>query len=336
MKLNKLVVMGAVTIFVSCSNDNDFFPLVENDCSWETTLDEIVTDNESLFENQGIKITGMRFVDGIKVNRDLFYGEEYGFFPVYSKKDSVFTVITYNELVNHSDQYSFDTISVNKTITRLLEKAEDYDVVELSWNCLGETYNSLALFNRRTGELEYDNMLFNMSTISRYERESFSRAIFITETGVYETGSDCVEYKRLNQVIAKSGVNWVVKGTWHRQLDLLFEDDVNYYYDVCSTFSMDRVEITPITFECPGYDVDVFCDYVDYSVSQSSTYNFRYAIWAGPNGGLDITSNNFGNAYHISEAPATFAARISSGNGRLVGKVKILAPVLDYWIVPKH
>ena len=60
-----------------------------------------------------------------------------------------------------------------------------------------KTYNSLAFFNTRTGELEYDNMLFNMSTISRYERESFSRTIVITETesGVADSGSDCVEYK---------------------------------------------------------------------------------------------------------------------------------------------
>ena len=295
MKIKNLTLIIAAMLSASCANDNDFFPSFDDNCNWKTSLDEIITDNDQLFENRGIKITTIKFLKDISVDRELFFGDQYGSFPVYSKNDSVFTVITYNELVKNSDMYSFDTTSVVKNINRLIENSEDYEVVELTWLCENKTYNSLAFFNTRTGELEYDNMLFNMSTISRYERESFSRTIVITETesGVADSGSDCVVYQIGNSILAKSGINWTVRGTWDRNLYYDYEDDYYIYYNVYSTFTVSHVQMTPISYILSDDDSDVFYETRDYSVSGSSTYNFTYAIWAGPQGGLNL--NQFGD-----------------------------------------
>ena len=66
-----------------------------------------------------------------------------------------------------------------------------------------------------------------------------------------------------------------------------------------------------------------------------STYNLRYAIWAGPEGGLDFTQNGFHNSYSINEAPSTFASRISAGEGRLVNKNEMIYGKVELVPVPK-
>ena len=319
MKIKNLLFIIAGVLVASCSNDSDFFPSFSDDCDWRTTIDEIITDNDQLFEGRGIKITSMRFVNDMRIDRNLFFGDEYGSFPVYSKKDSLFTVVTYNELVRDSNNYSFDTVTVIKAINKLLEDADDYDVVELSWVYENNTYNSLAFFNRRTGELEYDNMLYNMSTISRYEREGFSRTISGTEiqSAVAVSGTDYVEYRKYNTLFASAGINWAVNGEWHHIIyDTAYYDTAYYYCNSTAFFSISNVSFEP--FEYSAINYDSFIDTRDLSVSGSSTYNFRYAIWAGPVNGLNL--NQFGDykSYTIYEAPSLFESRISAGEGRLV------------------
>jgi len=336
MKIKNLLFIIASMLVASCSNDSDFFPSFSDDCDWRTTIDEIITDNDQLFEGRGIKITSMRFVNDMRIDRNLFFGDEYGSFPVYSKKDSLFTVVTYNELIRDSNNYSFDTVTVIKAINKLLEDADDYDVVELTWLYENNTYNSLAFFNRRTGELEYDNMLYNMSTISRYEREGFSRTIAGTEiqSAVGASGTDYVEYRKYNVLFASAGINWAVNGEWHHILyDVAFADTFYYYFNATSTFTISNVTFQVFKYAAVGYHT--FIDSIDHSVSGSSTYNLRYAIWAGPEGGLDFTQNGFHNSYSINEAPSTFASRISAGEGRLVNKNEMIYGKVELVPVPK-
>lgn len=190
MKIKKLIVVLAGVFVASCSNEQDYFPVCYEKCDWTTSLQDIVSDNSEIFEYRGLNITNMKLAQGIKVDKNMFFGEEYGIFPVYSKKDSIFTVISYKELKNNIESYCFDTVSIVNNINIILEHADDYDVIELTWTFEDRPYKSLALFNKRTGELEYDNMLFNMTTIARYESNSFSRALHFTETASGVTGKN--------------------------------------------------------------------------------------------------------------------------------------------------
>lgn len=334
MKTKDFLIMTGL-LLASCSNNNDFFPSIDNDCDWETSLNEIITDNDDLFANRGIKITSIKFIDNVNIDKNLFFGDQYGVFPVYSKMDSVFTILTYNQLMKDSNNYCFDTTVVIRKINELLIHSDDYDVVELSWDCGNNTYNSMAFFNKRTGELEYDNMLYNMSTISSYEKEGFSRALAIAESGVGDSGSDYVEYKTGNTLIAKSGVNWTVNGTWSHQLYLEDSDPYFLYYNVYSTFTVSGVSLSPISYVLPGSDGDVFFDKRDLSAPGSSTYSFRYAIWAGPQGSLNLNQTGNYTAYNIFEPPFLFESRIGAGNGRLVEKTKMVQPKTDFLIVPR-
>ena len=334
MKIKDLSLIVTGLFMASCSNDSDFFPSYDDSCDWGTTLNEIVTDNKELLADRSIKITGMKFVDKLRVERDLFFGDQYGVFPVYSKVDSAFTVLTYSQLMKDSSNYCFDTTAVIKKINDLLVHADDYDVVELSWLCGDNQYSSLAFFNKRTGELEYDNMLYNMSTIKKYEKEGFSRALVFSESQIVRSGSDYVEYRdSYNNLLAKSGYNWNVHGTWRHRITDIDEDDYNYYYFVYSVFSMDHVALSVIDYSTSNGQV--YHVALDESIRDSWQYYFHYAIWAGPYGGLDIL-NGTGNPFNLRlEENSDFQERFSEGNGRIVHVRETIPPTSDCWVVPK-
>ena len=250
--------------------------------------------------------------------------------------DSVFTVVTYSELVKDSSYYCFDTTVVFSKINDLLIHADDYDVVELSWQSGSNTYSSLAFFNKLTGELEYDNMLYNMSTMSRYEKEGFSRALAMSESQIVRSGSDYASYKDPynDLLLAKSGYSWNVHGTWRYRITDIEEDDDNYYYYGYSTFSMDYVDLNTIDYSIGNGQV--YHEAVDSSVRDSWEYNFHYAIWAGPYGGFDIL-NGTGKPFHLeTEQNADFQKRFTVGEGRIVHMRETIPPSTIYWISPKN
>jgi hypothetical protein len=335
MKKGLLLITTGI-ILSACSNDSDYFPSFKNDCSWETSLSEIITDNQTVFSDRGIKITNMQFMKDISIDRDLFLGDKYGFFPVYSKLDSVFTVVTYGQLMRDSANYFFDTIPVFNTINDLLEEADDFDIVELTWQYDDNKYNSLAFFNKRTGELRYDNMLYNMSTLSHYKKESFSRALNNTEmiNGVGDSGNDCVEYIQNNCVLARSGIEWEVKGKWRIVYQYHYSDDDSIYYNTSSTFAVDHVKFTRIRYVTDEVLYDTYYDKRDLSPGNTSTYKFRYAIWAGPKNGLNIYDGN--NPFNMNlESPEGFANRIIAGCGRLVEQNSTVSPRYGQVAFPK-
>lgn len=336
MKIKDLSLIVTGLLLASCSIDSDYYPNFDDNCNWKTSLNEIITDNDDLLTNRGFKITGMKFIPNVNIDKDLFWGDQYGVFPVYSKIDSVFTVVTYNELVKDSSYYCFDTTVVFSKINDLLIHADDYDVVELSWQSGSNTYSSLAFFNKLTGELEYDNMLYNMSTMSRYEKEGFSRALAMSESQIVRSGSDYASYKDPynDLLLAKSGYSWNVHGTWRYRITDIEEDDDNYYYYGYSTFSMDYVDLNTIDYSIGNGQV--YHEAVDSSVRDSWEYNFHYAIWAGPYGGFDIL-NGTGKPFHLeTEQNADFQKRFTAGEGRIVHMRETIPPSTIYWISPKN
>ena len=66
MKKGLLLITTGI-ILSACSNDSDYFPSFKNDCSWETSLSEIITDNQTVFSDRGIKITNMQFMKDISI-----------------------------------------------------------------------------------------------------------------------------------------------------------------------------------------------------------------------------------------------------------------------------
>ena len=106
MRKNLLLLFFMAGLAVSCTND--CLPMFDDGCNWQTSLSEIADDNKELFTGRGMEITGACQMKDMKLDRELLCGGEYGSFPVYSEKDSVFTVLTYDELCKDAEKYNYD------------------------------------------------------------------------------------------------------------------------------------------------------------------------------------------------------------------------------------
>lgn len=312
MKTKILFLMIASMLALSCTNDSDFFPSYDDNCNWKTSLDEIIADNQDLFDRHDIEIINFKLMKDLKVSRELFLGDQYGYFPVYLKNDSIFEVIRYDDADKKSGEYGFGTKAVNDKIEKILEKADDYDVIQLTWRYGNDNFKSLSLFNKRTGELEYDNMLFNMSTISKYGGESFAMFLRGAEYGNnvnFELDdSETINYKENYNIQATITMNWYVKGTWVASTSKS-EDDEYYYYTTSYYFRVDSSAISYSDWANEGYETVHYES--DNTIRLGTRYDFEYAIYAGPK---DDFNHNAVYVLHGS-SDGEFGRLFSVGNG---------------------
>lgn len=330
MKINNLLTLVVVVFIASCSNDNDMFPSFSDDCNWETSLNDIISDNESLFGSRNFQIIGTRKIENLKVNEDLFYSGKYGFFPIYSETDSVYKIVDYDEICKNASKHNFKKEKTDSLIRSFIEKADDYDIVELTWKCNSDIFNSLALFNKRTGELEYDNMLFNMSSVSSYNAENFSLLLTQFEVECVKTASDVVNYYQGFDLAATAGVSWSVFGTWDHHT-YMTEYLNEYHYTDYATFKLSFINISPISYVSPYFNGATFVRYANRSVALQPRYALDYAIWAGPQGVFN--SSNFS----FAETESYFLGRFNgNGEGKIRWYQEAINPRYSYWDVPKH
>lgn len=281
---NYLLLM--MLIVASCSDGGEFYPTIDN-CDWETSLKEIMSDNKNNFQYKDIEIVSSKLLKDVNVDSTLFFGDKYGYYPIYSKKDSVFEVINYKRA---SDLKSNSTISqeVSSKINNLIERSDDYDVIELSWRYKTDFFKSIALFNKRTGELEYDNMLFNMETIQRYSGENFAHFLSNSETVGVDTDyhdSKSVQWVQGARTVAWAGITWSAKGYWTASTLYYYEDEEYRYYISLYNYTCTESEISGGGYAESGSEY--FIEYRDNTVPLQPRYNFRYAIWAGPKDHFD-------------------------------------------------
>jgi len=317
MKIKNLLFIITGALLASCANDSNFFPSYDDVSDWKTSLDEIITDNGAFFKNQGVKITDIVFLEDIGIDRDLFYGDQYGFFPVFTKQDSVLKIVTYRELIDNSNKYCFDTTSVNRKINNILHNHEDYDVVRLTWSFQSDVYNSISLFNKRSGELEYDNMFFNISALSKYDQNKFTmfmRGVEFQFDIEYSTVIDSIdiEYRDpdSNDLEAYIKGKWTINGYFEPDTYYLNQDDNFKYYVTKYTYRYLNMSCVSFPFIADA-TYDTFFGYVPLSQPMSKNYKFAYALWAGPANAFinkidySLTSSNY----------SSFNSKYTAGNG---------------------
>lgn len=311
MKTRFLALTGLLTAFVSCYNESDLFPAFDDDCNWETTLNDIISDNEELFDVSGFKIVDMKYLDDIVLDSTFFYDEKNGYFPVYSKTDSALKVLSYNEIEESKDANDTRFLKIRNKINNLISNQDDYYCVQLTWQYGDDRFNTLSLFNKKTGELEYDNMLFNMETISKYSYEGLSKILTRYETDNYVLSrSVYVQYRSGDTLIASAGLNWNVFGDWNISYNV-FPDETNtyLYYVYHFTFSFDHIDVYPTSYIRPSCGGDTFIRYLPGGYNHGPKYSLYYALWAGPKG------NFYDVGFSFAENDLVFYHRFDKGAG---------------------
>ena len=296
---------------VSCSMDDALLPEFSDDVNdWNETLDEIMSDNGALLASQGFTLVDMECLEDAALDSAVFFSGEYSYYPAYSREDSTLQVLKYEDIASDADNtYVLDTDAICRKISRLLSDRARYDLVRLTWNYRGETFQTIALFNRLTCEFEYDNMLFNMATVSRLDADEMKQLLTRSEIqNCVESGMDNVDFYQYGNLCAVARMQWWAVGHW--VIHELQDTTIRYY-----------------SHEYVGWDnqswagdseygsYDTYVDFIEISIPTSRYYGFRYTLWAGPKG--QFNQGQYGSITLQSDANPMPASIAGSGVGRI-------------------
>ncbi len=286
MKKNKLLsgmlLFSLLLMLSSCYSDGSFLlSFDDSSTDWNSSLSEIIKNNKTMLSENNIVLESVHLLKDVELNSEAFFSGESGYFPVYTKKDSVFEIISYdNMLKDESCTYNFNISAVNKKIEKLLENKENYNVVQLTWKFDNDTFNSIALFDKKTGELEYDNILFNVVTISKLSSKNFAEILSRSENVFYnDQGSDYVSFEKNNVKIAHVYFSWGETGHWIRTP--LYQNSIiiGYSYTYIHDFLSYNFDVWAITNNPSIPNGATLGDLID--LSSINTYSFKYVCWAG-------------------------------------------------------
>ncbi len=158
MKLSKLLLaMAFVPMAMSCMNDGDMY----EDCfrpDWHSSLSSIVTQNKGLFSKSGIVLSDYEEIESSALTVRSFINSE-----------SRYPVLTGDKITLAPYEFmEFDTLlchvrssHIDNMVKYALSNREEMITVRLSWQVEGEDISTIALFDKYSGDLVYDNIIYN-------------------------------------------------------------------------------------------------------------------------------------------------------------------------------
>ncbi len=317
-----LTILALFLVVMSCSNDSYLTPIFDDSMiDWKESMSDIMGDNKDNLENRGFVLKDMEFLTDVKLDSSLFYSGDYCYYPVFSKKDSVIEVLKFDDLQHLEGGHSLKTEAIKSKISQLMTDKDKYDVIRLTWMYNGKVFPTLALFNRLTCELEYDNMLFNLTTLSRLDTNEMVQLLNRSENQMeVDSGGDAVYYYENGSSVASASVHWSAIGHWNPVVydphpnknvnDTIIDHWIYYIY------RHERVITSKSTWAASSA-YGSFADIIEITtpIPNPSYYSVKYALWAGPKGGFD---NGNWNILIVNEI--NMNNRISSGEGFMKAK----------------
>jgi len=297
-----LLTLGATMAFVSCTNiaDIDILDIGSEQRTWKQELSDIISDNAQVLQNSGLTLKSYRKLGSATFDASEFFEESTGQYPVYTGSLDKFTLMPYSFVAEDTVTMHFKMDHLKKHVAETLADRH-YTAVLLTWEKDGQTLQTTALFNTETGELEYDNILFNLITemsIDSVDASLLSRGENTTEPNSFDNGSDYVYFtNQFSDILASSWIIWTEFGeyipvTYYEQ-DSILKTGVDYHHIRTSYQAGGTKYNSSVTY---GHSFE--------DLGASDHAFFRYIIWAGPSGTvLDLNDYSVGlnQCFYINE-----------------------------------
>lgn len=283
--MKKVKMISFVITFVMCfgctnSIDDDML-VISGQIGWKNELYSILEDNKDQISESELSLLDIKLHNSVVLTVDDFFNKE-SLFPVYiNNLYERFELMPFYFLETDTLTTHYKADYLVEMVNLLLED-DNHDIVELNWLHKNNKFSSIALFNKQSGELEYDNVLFNIiSQNQKLLKGTLTRAE-TAPNNPYASDYDIVQcYSSDNTMVASAWINWYEYGKYYKS---------NPIYDL-----MDSTMVVGYNYEfhhnrliCNFGDwkfnnasaVSTIKEYVDNC--SSNTINFTYCLWAGP------------------------------------------------------
>lgn len=236
MKKNQLLLLFlAIGLsFISCANDYEFIKDYQS-LDWETSLKQIVSENLTLYSNSDIFLKSYEEIDIYSLNRYSFINPESRYPVMTGNKITLapYEFIRFDTLMCHVKSFHIDNL-----VNYSLKYRSELVAIELQWVVDDVPMTTIALFDKKNGELVYDNILYNTITIgenrlNNLRKQKLTRSEWGYSNGSYQGGitiyeSDSFSYSDENGTwIATINLEWHEHGYWTLQITDL--EELNMY-----------------------------------------------------------------------------------------------------------
>jgi|GEM_PF-5097146 len=237
--INKLFLLFIGISIISCANDYEFMEDYQSQ-DWESSLRHIVTENMALYSNSEIYLKGYEKTDINSLSQYTFINSESRYPVMTGNKITLapYEFIRFDTLMCHVKSSHIDNIVKNS-----LDHKDELVAVELQWVVKDALINTIALFDKESGELVYDNILYNTITMdavkmNRLRRHKLTRSeangLIYYDGGIESstsfTGSDSFSYSDESGCwIATINLVWNEYGYW--TFDISSYDSVTYCFN---------------------------------------------------------------------------------------------------------
>lgn len=127
--------------------------------SWSYELNNLLNSNEETFNTLGLHLINYE-IDKDESNQRNSIIDSTSLLPIYYRADSII-LAPLSWVIDDTLTLHVKANLLFGYVDSLLQNV-DYQCIKLSWGYKDQIFSSMALFNKWTGELEYDNILFNL------------------------------------------------------------------------------------------------------------------------------------------------------------------------------
>lgn len=203
-------------IICSCESADDFDVLdlgyksySQNKLS-EYALFDLIDDNRAVLDTSGLSLVGTKTLENYNLSLSTFFNDKYNIYPIYNRDMKKFHLVSMDFFKSDTVLIHFKYDYLQSYVDSLLKSKTSYIVKELTWNYESKRFKTIALFDRYSGELEYDNVLFN--TFKTSIPNSVKRLLTRSEGG-HASNVECISFT-MGDVTASGTMSWSIDGEY--------------------------------------------------------------------------------------------------------------------------
>lgn len=312
MQKISFVALAAIML-TSCSIDITHPDMKDSTRDWRDVLSKIKTDNQLLFSENELSIVSYSPVNEY-IDKTAILQE--GFFPAFHGNRAIFDIMPYEFLVNDTTVAHVNFSRIDSIANEVTDPKNDYLPVKINWKKKDHEFSTIALFDKQTGELIYDDILYNVILISQTDAESLTSLLtsaeFDTST---DSGSDFVNLYDSGVKVATASVSWAEYGYWSST-----KSTYGDYYKVSYRYCHERLESNTLSwiiddrnYPATNYSsISNFIKLVD-DYSNTNFYRFRYELLVSK-GATNTLFSALGDNYDSNETNVKIKVRTIAGS----------------------
>lgn len=290
--MKKVFLSFCTTIIMLCSCTSDYgLDVLEIDMdfnrTWQQELSEVLEDYSAILDSSSVSLLDYKQIDYLDLDTSYFFNNKSRCHPIFFNSFDRFTLVSYAILKTDTAAIHFKYEYLLNSVMTLLSNIDSYNVVELKWQYNGEQqFTTYSLFDKRTNELMYDNILTNIITPESKILKN-KKVLTRSETSGSQGNSGQIIdqntamldfYNRNFDLVATALSHWEEYGTWK---EVPIRDSLNKVIGYSYQYQHIRLYHYSERWSANENYITATVDFQDLS---GSTYGmFKRFLWVGPN-----------------------------------------------------